>query len=385
MNLLAAFSAVCAATSLVYYVAASIIAMRFARSTSSPPPPLPKIAPRVAVLKPLHGLSSTLPENLMSYLEMDYRRAEYFFGVSDYGDRAAGVPVGLKPQYPFAQITLVVGEQPECSNHKIAKLIKMAERAERAEIFVLSDADVSVDRDHLRRVVGELCADHEVGVLTCLYRAQPNGGLASRLSALFINTDFAPWMMIANAVEPLRYALGATIAIKRRALEALSGFRVLKDLLADDYYLGKFASDHGFKVKLSSSIVTVTNDEQSFSEFWKHQLRWTRTYRSTRPISLATIILHGPLWALVLLAASRCSIYAAALVVAVVAARIAMSWLLIGKVLGLKHLCKDAWLAPLKDLVMAAVWAASLFSNEVRWGGRRLRIQPDGTMREVFH
>jgi len=57
---------------------------------------------------------------------------------------------------------------------------------------------------------------------------------------------------------------------------------------------------------------------------------------------------------------------------------------MIGKVLGLKDQCRDAWLTPLKDLVMTAIWAAGLFSNEVTWAGRRLRIKTDGTMREVF-
>ncbi len=131
--------------------------------------------------------------------------------------------------------------------------------------------------------------------------------------------------------------------------------------------------------------MTIRNHEQRLAEFWKHQLRWARTYRTTRPVSIATIVLHGPFWALVLLAASQCSAFALGLFACVIAARIAMSRLLIGKVLGLEDQRNDAWLTPLKDLVMTAVWAASLFSNEVLWGGRRLRIQPDGTMREVFH
>jgi hypothetical protein len=58
---------------------------------------------------------------------------------------------------------------------------------------------------------------------------------------------------------------------------------------------------------------------------------------------------------------------------------------MIGKVLGLTDQRRDAWLAPFKDLVMTAIWTAGLFSNEVLWGGRRLLIQPDGTMREIFH
>jgi hypothetical protein len=94
--------------------------------------------------------------------------------------------------------------------------------------------------------------------------------------------------------------------------------------------------------------------------------------------------LHGPFWASVLLAAARCSILALTLFAAVIVTRIVTSRLMIGKVLGLTGQRSDAWLAPLKDLLMTAVWAAGLFSNEVLWGGRRLRIQPDGTMREIF-
>jgi ceramide glucosyltransferase len=384
MNLLAAFSAACCVASVLYYVAACVIAMRFARRASSPPAPLPKVAPRVAVLKPLHGASGNLLENLISYLELDYPKVEFIFGVSGYDDQAAAVAVALKPQYPFRQITLVVGEEPACANRKVAKLIGMAERPARAEIFLLSDADVSVERDHLRRVVSELDADEQLGLITCLYRAKASGGLASRLEALFVNTDFVPLVMISKTIEPLRYSLGATVAIKRKALDAIGGFQRLKDLLADDYYLGKFATDCGYKIGLSNSIVTIRTEERRFAEFWNHQLRWVRTYRTTRPISLATVVLHGPFWASVLLAAARCSIFALILFAAVITTRIVTSRLIIEKVLGLKDQRNNAWLAPLKDLVMTAVWAAGLFSNEVLWGGRRLRIQRDGTMREVL-
>jgi ceramide glucosyltransferase len=383
MNLLAAFSAACCSVCILYYAAATVIGICFARRASSPHASLPKIAPRVAVLKPLHGAGSNLPGDLISYLELDYPKVEFIFGVLSYDDEAAGVVVGLKPQYPFRQITLAVGEEPGCTNHKIAKLIGMAERPARAEIFVLSDADVSVKRDHLRRVVSELDADQQIGLVTCLYRATASGSLASRLGALFVNTDFVPLVMISKTIEPLRYSLGATVAIKRQVLETIGGFRRLKDLLADDYYLGKFASDHGYKIRLSNSIVTVRSEERFFAEFWNHKLRWTRTYRTTRPISLATIILHGPFWALVLLGAARCSIFALSLFAAVIITRIVTSRLIIGRVLGLTGQLNDAWLTPLKDLVMTAVWAASLFSNEVLWGKRRLRIQPDGTMHEV--
>ena len=142
MTLLLILCAIGVGASLIYYVAATIAALRFASRAAAPPPPLPKIAPRIAVLKPLHGLSETLGANILSFLEAGYPRSEFVFGVSGYEDPAAEIPVALKPRYQFSNITLSVGEEPGCANRKIAKLIRMAERAPKAEIFVLSDADV---------------------------------------------------------------------------------------------------------------------------------------------------------------------------------------------------------------------------------------------------
>ncbi len=184
MRLIADLAALCVAISIGYYIVASLAALRFAIRVSSPAPPLPETIPRVAILKPLNGLTANLREKIVSYLELDYPRIEYYFGVSDSRDRAAEVPTSLHDCYPQKQITLVVGAEPGCPNRKVAKLIAMAERAPDADIFVMSDADIAVDRDHLRRLVGELAADVKTGVISCIYRARPSGSLASRLEAL---------------------------------------------------------------------------------------------------------------------------------------------------------------------------------------------------------
>ncbi|HTT77271.1 MAG TPA: hypothetical protein VMF50_14990, partial [Candidatus Binataceae bacterium] len=58
--------------SVSYYIAASLAAMRFALRASSPVPPLPKIVPRAAIMKPLRGVSEGLAANLMTFFEVDY-------------------------------------------------------------------------------------------------------------------------------------------------------------------------------------------------------------------------------------------------------------------------------------------------------------------------
>jgi ceramide glucosyltransferase len=383
MNFLVGLSAIGVAVSLAYYVFATVVALRFARRAWAPPPKLPKVPPKVAVLKPLHGRSDSLGPNLVSYLETSYPRVQFIFGVSSYEDPAAELPPALRPVYQFANLTLVVGEEPECQNRKVAKLIRMVERADKAEIFVLSDADVRVDRDHLNRVVGELGEGENTGVVTCVYRAEPAAGLASRLEALFVNTDFAPMLLTSAAIEPVRHAMGATLAVKREALEAIGGFRAVKDVLADDFHLGRLAAERGFAVRISSSVVTVISEERTLRDFWNHQLRWARTYRTCRPVSLATILIHGPFWGLALVVTSGGAPASLAALAAVVVARVAMSAVMIVRVLRLPARLRDLWLVPLKDLLMTAVYFGSLASRRVVWAGRRFEILRGGVMREV--
>jgi len=384
MTIWIALPATAVLVSMFYYATATAAAIRFARRTASPLPPLPKVPPRVAVLKPLHGSTNSLAANLVSFLEVAYPRVESYFGVESYEDPAAEIPVALRQRYQYANITLVIGAEPNCSNRKIAKLVKMTDRAEKAEIFVLSDADVSVDRDYLKRIVGELMSDEKVGIVTCAYRARPGGdSFASRLEALYVNTDFLPQILLAEMIEPMHYALGATIAIKRKVLEAAGGFRAVKNMLADDFYLGNFVNTQGYEIKLSDSLVTLTCEEKSFGDFWHHQLRWARTYRTVRPISLATILMHGPFWALILLAATRGSAAGFATLGLVLAARLAMSAAIVGWVLKMPEMLSELWLVPFKDLIMTGVWFASLLSNKVTWAGRQFKVIRGGIMREV--
>lgn len=384
MEFLRLIAMACVIATLFYYAAATLMALRFARRRTTPPGPLPAKPPGITVLKPLHGLSRTLADNLGSYLELSYPRVQYLFAVASAEDRAIEAPLALKTRYPSANIEIVVGEEPGCANHKVAKLIRMAEQASaETEAFVLSDADIVVEPDHLRRVAAELFERDDTGIVTCLYRGRAGDSLGSKLEALFVNTDFAPMVLLSEAIEPMRHALGATIAVKRKALDAIGGFLPLRNLLADDFYLGRMVADKGFGVRLSSSLVTIAPDEAAFSQFWNHQLRWARTYRTVRPASLATIVIHGPFWAILLALFCSFSAVSIATLAAVVLARYAMAATMITKVLDLPASFGDLWIVPLKDLVMTGIYFAGLAGNTVLWGGRRFKLIPGGAMREL--
>jgi len=77
MTIWIALPAAALCVSMFYYAAATLAAIRFAKRTVSPVPPLPKVPPRVAVLKPLHGSSNSLASNLVSFLEIAYRGSNF--------------------------------------------------------------------------------------------------------------------------------------------------------------------------------------------------------------------------------------------------------------------------------------------------------------------
>jgi hypothetical protein len=76
--------------STVYYLSASSRVAQFRAASAA------EDCARVAILKPLRGVSQHLRENIVSFLEIAYSRVEYLFGASSYEDRAIDVPVSLR-------------------------------------------------------------------------------------------------------------------------------------------------------------------------------------------------------------------------------------------------------------------------------------------------
>src|SRR5262249_21817313 len=116
---------------------------------------------------------------------------------------------------------------------------------------------------------------------------------------------------------------------------------------------------------------------------WSRQLRWARTVRWVRPVSIGTIFCHATFWALVLMVTSGFSLASLDVLAAVLGIRIGTSAIIIGRVLKMPELMRDAWMVALKALLAAVIWLTSLFGSEVTWAGQRFRISKDGTMRAV--
>jgi ceramide glucosyltransferase len=332
--------------------------------------------PPVTVLKPLHATEPELETRLGAFCRQDYAAPiQVLCGAQDQAAGAAAVRA-IHCAAPDRTIELAVDTRNHGVNRKVSNLINMLAHA-RHDALVLSDADIVVERDYLRRVTALLAAPG-VGAVTCLYHGIAGGRSWARLSALAINTQFLPQAITAIGLRLAKPCCGATIALRRSMLERIGGFAAFADVLADDYAIGAAVRSAGYAVVVAPFLVGHCCFENSLRQFVLHQLRAARTIRSIDPIGHAGSVLTHP-WPLALLAMLSGSATAALLAIAVLASRVALCRCVEWR-FALPR--QDYWLIPVQDVLAFAVYVKSFFGATVHWQGFDYRVATDGTLIE---
>lgn len=331
--------------------------------------------PSVTILKPLFGAEEGLFENLCSFCEQDYPDYDVVLGVHDGNDTAVTIAHRVVARFPDRVRLAIADATPRARNPKVANLAGMLAGSRAAEIVVMADADMRVDPGYLRSIVAPF-DDVHVGAVTALYSGSPHGGIASELGAMFINEQFAPSVLVAGALEPLRYCFGATIAIRRSVLDAVGGFAALATHVADDHLLGKLVTGRGLRIALADYVVENVISEPSLATLWARELRWSRTIRSVRPLGHAFSFLTFGLPLAAAAALVSPSWNAAVLLGAAFALRVALQQET-NAALDVSKAASPS-LIPLRDALSAAVWVASFWGRVVDWRGQRLELDSQG-------
>jgi ceramide glucosyltransferase len=346
------------------------------------PNPRTGTTPPVTLLKPLKGLGTGIEANLESFCTLDYPEYQILFAVADPKDPAIEVVQQLRQRYPHLDMDLVIDPRKLGANRKVSSLIHMVPFAKH-DVLVLSDEDIRVPRDYLAHIVRPFAAP-DVGLVTCLYRAMPSRGAPSRMEALYINTDFMPMVLVARLVERFRYAFGATIAIRRAALDAIGGFGAIKDYLADDYQIGYQITEKNYRIVLSPLVVETHLDNETWGSLGRHQLRWARTNRVCRPGGyFFSVLTHGTSWATAFLLLSGFSATGWQVFLTTTVVRLIQAATIGGSYISSRQTLRDLWLVPIKDWLATALWVTSFLGNQVEWSGERMDVRPDGKMTPI--
>jgi ceramide glucosyltransferase len=360
---------------IAYLLAAIASVVAFARRRGKEPE---GGTPAVTVLKPVCGIDHGLYENLRSFCDQDYPAFQVIFGVRDTLDPAVPVIQRVIREFSRCDAVLVIDDREMAGNFKVSNLANMYREA-RHDLLVIADSDMRVDRNYLRMVV-KAFDDPRAGAATCLYSGTPVAGLSSILGAMFINDWFLPSVLVALALQDLRFCFGATMAVRREALAAIGGFDSLSTYLADDYMLGDLIARRGYTVRLCPYVVEGMVSEPDFRSLFTHELRWARTVRACRPSGYAfSIIGNGAVSLSALyLAASGFGAFGLALFVLAIGLRVVLH-AAVRKAVRVPGPAAP-WLIPLRDLLCLAIWVASFSSREVRWRGRRFSVRADGQL-----
>jgi ceramide glucosyltransferase len=344
----------------------------------------PGFTPPLTLLKPLHGAEPDLEANLATFFEQDYPQYEILFCARSPEDAGLETARHVAAQYPHVPARFLSSGEPEYINAKVASM-ELMEKEAAYEILVISDSDVRVTPDYLRAVALPF-ADARVGAITCPYRGvAAEGGLWARLEAVGMSVEMTAGVLVARMMEGMQFTLGPTMAFRRETVQLFGGFRVTANYCVDDFVLGNETWKLGQIVVLSHHAIDHMVINSSFAASLKHQVRWMKSTRFSRPkghfgTALTFSLPFGLLgWIAAAVMGHRWLGFA--LLAWSIATRLALS-LAAGRAV-----VRDrSWfgllvLYPIRDLMGFCFWAASYGSNKILWRGRIFQLLPGGKMR----
>jgi ceramide glucosyltransferase len=341
-------------------------------------------SPPLSLLKPLHGYEPGLEAHLASFFEQDYPQYEILFCTRSADDAALETARRVAMRYQKIPVKFLSTGEPPYINAKVASM-ELMEAAAANDILVISDSDVRVTPDYLRAVALPF-ADPRVGAITCPYRGvAAEGGLWARLEAVGMSVEMTSGALVARMMEGMQFTLGPTMAFRRETIRRMGGFRVTADYCADDFVLGNETFKLGQMVTLSHHVIDHMVINSSFVQSLKHQVRWMKSTRFSRPkghfgtaltfsmpfglLGWTTEALLGHFW------------WGLALFGWGLATRLALSIQVGWRVVRDRSWFGLLVLYPIRDFMGFFFWAASYFSSRILWRGRVFQLLPGGKMR----
>ena len=363
--------------SWLYWLLACWMVRAFFRTTL---PVIGGMTPPVSILKAVKGVDTQAYENYVSFCQQDYPEFELIFGVCNPADPVIPVIERLMREFPNTGIRLFV--VPAIRPNRKASILHQLSIEARYEVLVVSDSDMRVTPDYLRRVVAPL-NDERVGLVTCPYRGASLQSIPACLEALYVGTTFIPAVILARFFIDMRFAMGASVALRRKDLNRIGGFAALADYLADDYQLGARIASLGMRVHLSEYIISSIIGAATFQDQWHREIRWARCARVSRPLEYPGFFLgFSTPMSVILVLFTGFAVWAQVILGVSLLVRWLSAWWVTEytRDRGLRHWF--IWL-PVRDLLSALVWSAAITGRRVIWRGEEFVLQSDGRMQPI--
>jgi ceramide glucosyltransferase len=376
-------------TSTIYCVMAIWAAVRFGLRKRSEERAEAAFLPALSVLKPLHGTEPGLEQNIETFFQQEYPKFELLFCARHDSDEGLQVARQVGERYPQVDAHYVTcGEPtPKFHNAKVYSLAKLNSVAKN-ELLITSDADVRVRTDYLLRMVQYL-KNPQIGLASCVYLGTTDrgaeAGFSSQLDAVGKSVEMTSGVLVADMLEGTKFALGATMAVRKESFQKAGGFEELGQFYADDFVLGNRLAAQGVGVKMATHVIRLMVQDTPFWLSFRNQLRWMQSTRRSRPLghlgSGLTFAMPfgvlGLIWGLLSGHALVGVVWLAAMVL--------NRWLQAAAVL--QAMGDDDWmrgmlLYPLRDLLGSVLWLGSYGGDKFYYRGKTYTLKDGGRVEE---
>lgn len=340
--------------------------------------PIAYLLPPISILKPLKGLDDNLFDNLASFCEQDYPEYEIIFSLQDHNDPAYKVAKKIKDRYPEKSISIIIEKCDLGLNPKVNNLIP-AYKASRYDYVLISDSNVMVDKDYLKEIVKPM-RDPDVGLVSNVIKGFGGRSIGSIFENLHMNTFIIGSVCLLNKFLKMPCVIGKSMLMKKTDLEAIGGLMAVKDVLAEDYIIGKKMHKRGKKVILSKYMIKNVNEYWSIRRFLNRHTRWGKLRWRIGGIRYISELLSNPVfmsWLPVFIWETSKLTISFALLVSLIKV---MGDLYLGKITSSDSNSLIYFLTPVKDLIIGFIWFVPLFSNTVVWRGNRFIIGRDSIL-----
>ena len=381
-------AAVGSVTSSIYCGMVVVAAVRFGLRKRREQSSVADFLPGVSMLKPLHGTEAGMERNIESFFKQEYPgEFELLFCARTDADEGLRMARSVGLRYPEVAAKYVTcGEPtPKFHNAKVFSLEKLDSVAKN-DLYVTSDADVRVETDYLLRMVQTL-KDPQMGLASCVYlgTAHEGAALASRLDAVGKSVEMTSGVLVADMIEGTKFALGATMAVRRKSFQDVGGFGELGQFYADDFVLGNRLAAQGTGVRLATHVIRLMVQDSPFWLSFRNQLRWMQSTRRSRPwghlgsgLTFAMPFgLLGLVWGLLSGHAGLGVVWLAAMV--------GNRWLQAGAILGVlgdPDRVFNAMIYPLRDMLGFALWVGSYGGENFYYRGKIYKLKDGGRVEE---
>lgn len=354
-------------------------------SSSSPPPSgegavslFPSFSPPVSILKPLKGLDDNLFDNLASFCMLDYPDYEIIFSVRNHNDPAYKIACMIKQAFPDRDISVLVMCHDGGLNPKVNNLIP-AYRIAKHPYILVSDSNVQVERTYLADIMQHM-ADPAVGLVSNMIRGVGGRSLGSVFENLHMNSFVLGSVCFLDRIVKMPCVIGKSMLMRRADLDAIGGFDGVKDVLAEDYLIGRRMHESGKQVVLSNHMINNVNEFWGVRKFLNRHTRWAKLRWKIGGFRYVSELIGNPVFIislpLLLWEANAITLSAASLVsLSKILGDYAIACRIAGDMSPFRYL-----LVPVKDIIIGLVWFIPLMSSTVTWRGNRYLVGKDSVL-----